>query len=53
MPEPTYEFDLHAEVRPGDMGVGAFGHRRIAEWVPQPGKGRAPRSAGQMPDAAK
>lgn len=54
MPELIFEFDLHAEGRPGDIGVGPFGQRRIAEWVAaQPGSGRMPRCARQVPDVAK
>src|ERR1700759_5004214 len=30
MPGFIHEFDMHAEVTPDDVGVGPFGHRRIA-----------------------
>jgi|SRR4051812_6521239 hypothetical protein len=30
MPKLIHEFDMHAEVAPNDVGIGPFGHRRIA-----------------------
>jgi hypothetical protein len=49
MPELVHELDMHAEVRPDDVGAGPLGHRRIATITS--GSVHGPRIAGAITGA--